>query len=135
MLKKIGLKLTPQRLAILNILEGNKKHPSAEEIYSQLKPQYPSLSIATVYNTLEVLVRAGMLQEVGIKTGKRHFDPNPAPHGHFLCRVCESIYDLDVFSMEMQTPFNIKGHLVEGYTFNSYGICPECMDRDIGSRR
>ncbi|PHJ36752.1 hypothetical protein P378_20455, partial [Desulforamulus profundi] len=62
-LKNLGLKLTPQRLAILNLLEGNAKHPSAEEIYNQLKPQYPSLSLATVYNTLEILAKAGELQE------------------------------------------------------------------------
>lgn len=127
-LKKLGLKLTPQRLAILNLLEGNTKHPSAEEIYSQLKPQFPSLSLATVYNTLEVLAKAGELQEVRIKADKRHFDPNPAPHGHFLCRICESIYDLDVDHLVVQTPFNIKGHLVEGYTLYFYGICPGCQE-------
>lgn len=129
-LKKLGLKLTPQRLAILNSLEGNTKHPSAEEIYNQLKPQFPSLSLATVYNTLEVLAKAGELQEIRIKADKRNFDPNPSPHGHFLCRVCESIYDLDVRPLEIQTPFNIKGYLVEEYTLYFYGICPECREKD-----
>lgn len=123
---KLGLKLTPQRLAILNLLEGNTKHPSAEEIYNQLKPQFPSLSLATVYNTLEVLARSGKLQEVRIKPDKKHFDPNPAPHGHLLCRICQSIYDLDASPLEIQTPFNIKGYLVEEYTLHFYGICPVC---------
>jgi Fur family peroxide stress response transcriptional regulator len=134
-LKTLGLKLTPQRLAILNLLEGNTKHPSAEDIYNKLKPQFPSLSLATVYNTLEVLTRAGELQEVRIKADKRHFDPNPAPHGHFLCRICESIYDLDAGSMEIKTPFNIKGCLVEEYTLYFYGICSKCRERNAGRNR
>ncbi|SHE69600.1 Fur family transcriptional regulator, peroxide stress response regulator [Desulforamulus putei DSM 12395] len=130
--KNLGLKLTPQRLAILNLLEGNAKHPSAEEIYNQLKPQYPSLSLATVYNTLEILAKAGELQEIRIKADKRHFDPNPAPHGHFLCRSCQSIYDLDAGPLEIQTPLNIKGYLVEEYTLYFYGICPRCWKKSSG---
>jgi len=129
-LKKLGLKLTPQRLAILNLLEGNTKHPSAEEIYNQLKPQYPSLSLATVYNTLEMLTRAGELQEIRIKADKRHFDPNPVPHGHFLCRICESVHDLDAGLPEIQTPFSINGYLVEGVTLYYHGICPGCQEKD-----
>lgn len=131
-LKNLGLKLTPQRLAILNLLEGNVKHPSAEEIYNQLKPRYPSLSLATVYNTLEILAKAGELQEIRIKADKRHFDPNPAPHDHFLCRSCQSIYDLDAGPLEIQTPFNIKGYLVEEYTLYFYGICPRCWEKSSG---
>ncbi|OPY57408.1 MAG: Transcriptional regulator PerR [Pelotomaculum sp. PtaU1.Bin035] len=129
-LKKLGLKLTPQRLAILNLLEGNTKHPSAEEIYKQLKPQYPSLSLATVYNTLEVLARAGELQEIRINADKRHFDPNPAPHTHFLCRICESVHDLDAGPIEIQAPYNINGYLVEEFTLYFYGICPGCLERE-----
>ncbi|MFZ5689497.1 MAG: hypothetical protein ACOY9Y_15290 [Bacillota bacterium] len=61
------------------------------------------------------MAKARELQEIRIKTDKRHFDPNPAPHGHFLCRSCQSIYDLDAGSLEIQTPLNIKGYLVMGY--------------------
>jgi len=129
-LKKLGLKLTPQRLAILNLLEGNTKHPSAEDIYNELKPQYPSLSLATVYNTLEVLVKAGEVHEIRIKAGKRCFDPNPIPHGHFLCRICESVFDLDIKPLEIQTPCSIKGYLLEDYMIYFYGICPECQEGD-----
>lgn len=125
-LKKLGLKATPQRLAILHLLEGNVHHPTAEEIYKQLKIQYPSLSLATVYNTLDVLARFGELQEVRIRTEKRHFDPNPAPHGHFLCRICDSIFDFDAGMPGVQAPGDVNGYLIEGSTLYLYGICPGC---------
>lgn len=128
-LKKLGLKATPQRLAIFNLLEGNTSHPSAEEIYKQLKPRYPSLSLATVYNTLDVLARAGELQEIRIKNEKRHFDPNPAPHTHFLCRICDSIFDFDEGAPGIQAPGDVNGYLIEGATLYLYGICPCCRER------
>lgn len=133
-LKKLGLKLTPQRLAILNFLAGNTRHPTAEEIYNHLKPQFPSLSLATVYNTLEVLAKAGELQEVRIEAEKRHFDPNPAPHGHFLCRVCASVHDLEAGLPEISTPFKVNGYLVEEFTRHYYGVCPACLARERKNR-
>ncbi|MDD4753273.1 MAG: Fur family transcriptional regulator [Desulfitobacteriaceae bacterium] len=127
-LKKLGLRLTPQRMAILKILEGNTTHPAAEEIFHQLMPQYPSLSIATVYNTLEILVKAGKLQEIRISSDKRHFDPNPVPHSHFLCRKCDAIFDLDNGSLDIEIPSNMEGHLVEDCAHYYYGICRNCRD-------
>jgi Fur family peroxide stress response transcriptional regulator len=129
-LRKAGLRLSPQRLAILEILEGNTEHPSADEIYDQLKDRYPSLSLATVYNTLEVLAKAGELQVVRIKSDKQRYDPNPKPHGHFLCRICDSIYDTDSVPVDIQTPFTLKGYLVEEYSIYMYGICPHCKDKE-----
>jgi Fur family peroxide stress response transcriptional regulator len=129
-LRELGLKLTPQRLAILEVLEGNTEHPSAEDIYKQLKPRYPSLSLTTVYNTLEVLAGAGELQEIRIRANKRHFDPNPAPHGHFLCRICGAIDDVETGPLEIQAPFQTKGYFVEKYAPYFYGICPRCRERD-----
>lgn len=128
-LKDLGLKLTPQRLAILKLFEGNKNHPSAEDIYNKLKPDFPSLSLATVYNTLEVLTKAGILQEIKIKIDKRNFDPNPESHGHFLCRICDVIYDLDIGTIKVRTPATINGYLLESLTVNYYGLCPTCLKR------
>lgn len=128
MLKRLGLRVTPQRLAVLSLLEGNTTHPSAEDIYNQLKPRFPSLSLATVYNTLDLLAEAGELQEVRIRADKRHFDPNPAPHGHFFCRICRRIYDLDVDSLVLQTPLTVRGFWVERYTPYFYGVCPKCRE-------
>lgn len=125
-LRQAGLKVTPQRLAILSFLEGNTSHPSAEEIYRALKPNFPSLSPATVYNTLEALIRAGVLQEVGIDPARRRVDPNPAPHTHFLCTKCSRVYDLVLPAGELNIPQRVAGFTIHRYALNLYGHCPSC---------
>ena len=71
--KSLGLKLTPQRLAILEYLENNRSHPSAEDIYNALKPRFPSMSFATVYNTMEVLVKKGLVKEISVESTRKRF--------------------------------------------------------------
>ena len=73
--KELGMKLTPQRLSILSYLDGNREHPTAEDIYRKVSRKFPTMSLATVYNTLETLKRQGMLTEITIDPDKRHFDP------------------------------------------------------------
>jgi len=131
-LKELGLKLTPQRLAVLTLLRGDTTHPSAEEVYNRLKPRFPSLSLATVYNVLEVLVRAGEVKEVKVAGDRRHFDPNVAPHGHFVCRVCRSIFDLAPGSGEIEKLFDLTGYVAEEYAFCVYGVCPGCREKSSG---
>lgn len=126
-LKKLGLRATPQRLAILKQLDGNTSHPSAEEIYQELKLIYPSLSLTTIYNTLESLIKAGQLQELKIDPERRRFDPNPKPHTHFICTACHRVFDLD--SNQIKTPdlpAIIEDFLVEECTIDLTGLCPAC---------
>ena len=124
--RDIGLKLTPQRLAILDYLDGNKRHPSAEEIYSAVSKKFPTMSFATVYNTLEVLRQRGGVLELTIDPGKKRFDPNTGPHHHLICVKCKSIvdvhtdFDLKVSDSE-RGDFEITGNHIE-----FYGICPKC---------
>jgi Fur family peroxide stress response transcriptional regulator len=128
-LKSMGLKVTPQRLAILELLEGNTSHPTAESIYRELKPQFPSLSLATVYNTLEILASGGELQEVRIAGDRRHFDPNTIPHCHLLCSSCDTIYDLGIWPQELQVPCDIDGNLIKNANLYLYGVCSRCRAR------
>jgi Fur family peroxide stress response transcriptional regulator len=125
-LKSLGLKITPQRIAILEILKDNTSHPSAEDIYNRLKPNFPSLSLATVYNTLESLTRAGAIQEVIIDSKKRHYDPDTSIHSHFLCRRCSSIFDLEIKIKLPETPFEVDDFLLESISTHLYGTCPQC---------
>lgn len=125
-LRRLGLRATPQRLAILALLEGNTSHPSAEEIYARLKPEFPSLSLATVYNTLEALAKGGALQEIGIDPERRRFDPNPTPHCHFQCLHCRRVFDWPGAPPETPRPEAAGGFSIQRVTVHLYGLCPDC---------
>ncbi|MBZ0156369.1 MAG: transcriptional repressor [Alphaproteobacteria bacterium] len=131
--KEIGLKLTPQRIAILDYLEGNTEHPSAEEVYRAVSKKFPTMSFATVYNTLEALRKRGSVLELTIDPGKKRFDPNTHPHHHLICLRCRRIvdihgnYDLSL-SAEKKNDFDIMGNHIE-----FYGICPKCKSVEIES--
>ena len=127
--KNIGLKLTPQRLAVLSYLEGNTDHPSADDIYKAISVQYPTMSFATVYNTLDTLREKGYVMELSIDPGKKRFDPNTALHHHLICSSCKRVRDVKVeFAIdlpeEMTGSFRITGNHIE-----FYGICPVCRER------
>ena len=89
-----GLRLTPQRLAILEFLKGNSSHPSAEDIYHGVKSRYPAISFATIYNTLEKLKALGGVRELTIDSSRRRYDPDTTPHHHLVCRSCGRIVDI-----------------------------------------
>ena len=123
-LKKAGFRLTPQRLAIIDFLQDNKNHPSALAIFHHIKKQYPTISLATVYKTLKVLIAMGEIQLLTISEDKRVFDPLTEKHSHFYCRQCHRIFDI---SLEQKLAGkDIDSHLVEQYQAYFYGICGTC---------
>ena len=124
--RETGLKLTPQRLAILEFLDGNKDHPSAENIFKEVKKKYPMMSFATVYNTIEALKKKGDLLELTIDPERRRYDPDTKPHHHLICVECKKIVDVHKeFSIsvpdEVRGAFDLVGNHIE-----FYGVCPEC---------
>jgi Fur family peroxide stress response transcriptional regulator len=124
--RALGLKLTPQRLAILQYLDGNRAHPSAENIYQNVKKKYPTMSYATVYNTIEALKRKGDLLELTIDPERRRYDPETRPHHHLVCMECKKI--VDIFKdFSLSFPREAKGSFeAVGYHIKFYGTCPEC---------
>ena len=123
-LRRVGLKITPQRMAILEILEGNTSHPSANMLYADVKKKFPMISFATVYKTLKVLEEVGEIQCLTIADNKVHFDPNTELHHHFLCRQCGRI--MDVAPGMDSLLCDLEGHVVEKYQIYYYGICSKC---------
>jgi Fur family peroxide stress response transcriptional regulator len=125
-----GLKLTPQRLAIFDYLKDNTDHPSAEDVYAAVAKKFPTMSFATVYNTLETLRRRGELLELTIDPRRKRFDPNPRPHHHLICVQCKRIVDIHA-TFELTVPgrdradFELLGNHVE-----FYGICGNCTQGD-----
>lgn len=124
--RDIGLKLTPQRLAILEFLNGNKNHPSAEEIFGAVKDRFPTMSFATVYNTLEALREKGKVLELTIDPARKRYDPNLEHHHHLICVRCGRIkdvfkeFDLELPDAERES-FELMGSHVE-----FHGLCSKC---------
>ncbi len=121
-------KLTPQRAAILEFLDGNKSHPSAEDIYAAVHERFPMVSFATVYNTLETLKKMGMIWELNIDDERKRYDPNTNLHHHLICTRCRKVVDIHM-EFELEVPegeahgFDITGRHVE-----FYGLCPDCRE-------
>ena len=96
--KEKKLKLTPQRLAVYQYLKSTSEHPSAETIYKALQPNYPTMSLATVYKTLKTLVEIGLVQELNVGEGNFRYDGNCSEHGHIqciLCRINHQLYHIE----------------------------------------
>lgn len=130
LLQSAGAKITTQRVAIMKSLQGRSDHPSAEQLFMELKPDHPTLSIATVYSTAQLLAQASLLRILSIDEKKVYFDPNMAPHGHFMCKKCRKLMDTPV-------DFDRPRHFEPGSGIASidvtevfhYGTCSDCLDR------
>ena len=124
--KEIGLKLTPQRLSILAFLEDNKSHPTAEDIYRHIAKKFPTMSLATVYKTLETLKTRGRIKEITIDAEKRHFDPETDRHHHAICTGCKKIVDIFMDFDLSAADMNLCGFEITGSHVEFYGLCPDC---------
>ncbi|OPY78204.1 MAG: Peroxide-responsive repressor PerR [Syntrophorhabdus sp. PtaU1.Bin153] len=134
-LQQMGLKVTPQREALLKLLNGNETHPSAEDLYHKLLRRFPRISFATVYNTLSKLAEAGKIQELDIDPQRKRFDPFTAPHHHFYCKVCRRVFNVgdDVSPSGAENLLNatdVNGHRVDTVHVNLRGVCKDCKDSD-----
>lgn len=126
-LKERGILLTIQRSAVLDFLQDNTQHPTAEEIYQSLRGIYPALSRATVYNTLDLFKQHGLIQEITIERTKAHYDYNTEPHHHLLCRHCAGIYDVEVEKVHLEQGVWLDGHKVEETRLYMTGTCSACL--------
>jgi len=124
-----GFKLTPQRIAILDFLEGNLSHPSADDVYRAVRRRFPTMSFATVYNTLETLRGRGMVHELTGDPGKKRFDPDPRPHHHLICTECRRIQDVHIeFRLPVAEGYR-AGFTITGNHIEFYGTCPVCSKK------
>jgi Fur family peroxide stress response transcriptional regulator len=123
-----GFKLTPQRMAILKFLEGNTNHPTAEDIFREIRKSNPTVSFATVYNTVQALKDRGEILEITIDPERKHYDPNHKPHHHLLCTACNRIADVFVdYSEALRLPQHIlDSWSVMGSHIDFYGVCTDC---------
>lgn len=127
-LKSTGVRMTPQRHAILAYLLNTMSHPTADEIYKALAPRFPSMSVATVYNNLKVFIEVGLVREMTYGDHSSRFDADMSDHYHALCEECGKLVDFAYKPLDdlektagIETGFVVKSHRVE-----VYGICSEC---------
>ncbi len=99
-LRERGLRITPQRIALVEAFATDQSHPTAQELFERLRPAFPSMSFATVYNTLDALTQAGLSSTLRLscsaegRGGASRFDPNTTPHHHAVCDTCGAAFDI-----------------------------------------
>jgi Fe2+ or Zn2+ uptake regulation protein len=133
--KSSGLKLTPQRMAIVKELAADESHPTAQDVYDRLRPSLPTMSLATVYNTLDALSSAGLCSVMAVSRGSARFDPNMAPHHHAVCDVCGLVRDLEQPERapspddERSAQKALPGFRLRAVERVVRGVCPGCAKR------
>ncbi len=125
-------RLTPQRLAIVKILARSKGHPSVEMIYEQLRRDFPTMSLATVYRNIMMLKSLGEVIELGFPDGSNRYDGNkPYPHPHVICIHCHRIIDPDLATLQDMTAevADETGFEILTHRLDFFGICRDCMKK------
>jgi Fur family peroxide stress response transcriptional regulator len=124
-------RLTPQRIALLRLLAASDGHPSASQLYEQMKGQFPTTSLATVYKTLNVLKEMDEVLELGFSYDDNRYDGNnPHPHPHLICIRCQKILDPGVSLAQnlIQEVVQSSGYQIVSHRLDFYGLCPDCQD-------
>ncbi len=129
-IRQRGGRLTPQRVAVLKVLVTSDRHPSVEQIYDQIRPDFPTTSLATIYKTVTLLKEMGEVLELGFAGGSNRYDGNrPYPHPHLVCTQCGEIRDLEVPALSeiVQQVSQDVGYRIVSHRLDLYGICSECQ--------
>ena len=125
-----GLRLTPQREQVYQVLLAHRDHPTAEQVFLRAKPKMPDISMATVYNCLDALVKCGLVRLVNVERSATRFCPNMREHFHFHCESCGEIFDIDFDSAAQNRTFGIpRGFRVACYEIAAHGQCPDCAGK------
>ena len=124
-----GLKVTPQRQRIFRALHENEQHPTADAVYDVVRSEMPTISLRTVYQTLNDLAAMGEITPIDVGTGSTRFDPNLADHDHLVCDRCGSVHDIDVGAVT--TDAHVPAAEAIGFVISRVdvvfrGLCARC---------
>jgi Fur family peroxide stress response transcriptional regulator len=131
-LREAGYRITPQRMALIEILCQSEGHPSAGQLHEQIRQRFPTTSLATVYKTLNVLKEVGEVMEIGFAGSDARYDSaHPDPHPHLICVQCRRIEDIDVQQLDPESQVaeiaERSGYRILSYRMDVYGLCPRCQ--------
>ena len=128
-LRTRSVRVTPQRLAIAEAVLNSTDHPTVQQIYERVRDHFPSMTLATIYSTLRVLERSGLIQELPFERMSR-YEPNMEPHVNLVCISCENVMDADA---GQEAVVRLKNRIVNESNFqvawqrvDFYGWCPSC---------
>jgi len=122
------MKVTPQRIAIYEVLVNSNEHPSAEMIYKKLSHEFPTMSLATVYKSLDVFKKAGLVQELNVGEYSFRYDGKTTSHPHIICTECHKVEDINdnIFADLLDKISDFTQYNVEKQQLYFYGKCPQC---------
>lgn len=127
-LNSVGLKATPQRMAIYNALE-EYGHASADLVFDKVKKVFPTISVATVYNALNGMAEAGIISRLILRDNCQYFDITVTAHNHFVCEECHGIWDVLTYLCPYpQAIYKLAGK-VNKINVVFYGICKQCWEQ------
>jgi len=122
-----GLRLTPQRRQVYEVLMTKRDHPTATEVFIRAQKQMPSISLATVYNCLETMVGNGLVKAVHVDREPTRFCANLREHGHFHCTDCGHITDIEFSESQEHQGWKLpSGFLVTQHDVSLRGLCSDC---------
>ena len=124
-----GLKHSRQRDAVLTFLKSTTSHPTAEDVYTVVRQEFPKVSLGTIYRNLNLLVDQGDLIRIRCGDGVEHFDATVETHNHFICQSCGKVQDVDweLRSDIDQVAEKCCSGKVEGHELYFYGTCNQCL--------
>lgn len=134
-LSEKNIKISNHRVYILSYLIENNNHPTANTIYDDLHKLLPSLSKATVYNTLEFFLKKGIIKKIIFDDNSTHYDAFLNFHAHFYCKICKQIFDININDIDnniininsLKKLKFINNNLIQNISINFEGICKKCQ--------
>ncbi len=125
----MNYKKSKQRDRLLEILQGTKIHPSADWLYNELKKEFPSLSMGTVYRNLSILIEQGLAKKIDFGSTFDRYDAITDDHYHFVCEKCGKIDDIDVtLSKQIDNiTKSLKNYTVHSHRIEFFGYCQKCI--------
>jgi len=125
-----GLRPTPQRRHVYGVLLDKQDHPTAEDVYLRSREGKPEISMATVYNCLDALVKCSLVKQVKTDQAATRYCPNMSEHAHFHCEECGGIYDIEGSVKPRQTGLKMpRGFKIKQFEMSLRGICRECSEQ------
>ena len=120
-MREWAVRVTPQRLAIAEVVLNSSDHPTVQQIYERVKDHFPSMTLATIYSTLGVLQKSGLIQELPFQKMSR-YEPNMEPHVNLVCIECENVIDADTGSDVQEVVLGLRQQIAENTDFEVAGL-------------